>query len=165
MASALSNLGLVALEQGDVATAEARFAKCLALDRAHGNEWGIATDVENLTAVALEKQDLDRAGALVREMIEAVRKVGDKDLVAVALEKESACRGPRRYERAGHFVGAADAIREAIGAPRAAFDEAWLDRAQLARASAMASIWHAPMAGCSILKAPSRRRLSGMARR
>ena len=133
IASALSNLGLVALQQGDVATAEARFAECLALDRAHGNEWGIASDLENLTAVALEKQDLDRAGALVREMIEAIRKVGDKDLVAFALEKGGALAAScGNYERAGRLVGAADALREAIGAPRAAFDEAWLDR-QLAR--------------------------------
>ncbi|MBD0290579.1 MAG: tetratricopeptide repeat protein [Thermoleophilia bacterium] len=128
-ASAISNLGLVAFEQGDLATAEEHFARCLELDRANRDEWGVAADLENLAAVALENGRHEEARTLVREMVEAMRQVGDKDLIASGLEKAGALAAAEGDStRAGRLIGAADALRETIGAPRPRFDEAWLGR-------------------------------------
>jgi non-specific serine/threonine protein kinase len=128
-ASALSNLGLVAFRQGDLGTAVQQFTECLALDRAHRNEWGVAADLANLATVTLEQGDPERARALLREAVEAVAQVGDKELIAIALEIAAALAASvGEAERAGRLEGAADGLRERIGAPRPDFDAGWLER-------------------------------------
>ena len=129
IASALSNLGVIAFQTEDLATAEARFQECLTLDRMHGNEWGVAADLQNIAAVALEQGKKERARPLVREMVDAVRQVGDKELIALGLEMAAAlAAADREADRAGRLAGAADALRETVGAPRPAFEADWLDR-------------------------------------
>jgi hypothetical protein len=62
-------------------------------------------------------------------MVEAMRQVGDKDLIALGLEKAGALAAAEGDStRAGRLIGAADALRETIDAPRPRFDEAWLGR-------------------------------------
>ncbi len=129
ISSALSNLGLVAFEHGDLATAELHFAESLALDREHGNEWGVAADLENLATVALEQGEHERARALVRETIHAVRQVGDKELIALALELAASLAAvDGAADGAGRLEGAAESLRERVGAPRQAFEAGWLER-------------------------------------
>jgi predicted ATPase/class 3 adenylate cyclase len=129
VATGLSNLGLIALDEADLTTAKAHFAEALELDRTHGNDWGVAVDLVNLATVAIEQGDYDQARTLLCEMLNAVRDVGDKDVIASGVEKAAALAAVTGgHERAGRLLGAADALREAIGVPRPSFDSAWLER-------------------------------------
>jgi predicted ATPase/class 3 adenylate cyclase len=125
---ALSNLGVVAFEQGDLDEAEARFTETIELDRRHGNEWGSGVALDNLAAVALERGD-QRAHDLVRDTLDAAQRVGDRELIAFALEKAAVLAAMEtNAARAGRLVGAADALRESVGIERARFDSEWLER-------------------------------------
>jgi tetratricopeptide (TPR) repeat protein len=129
MASSLSNLGIVAFEQGDLDDAEARFVEALELDRAHGNEWGAGAALDNLAAVAIERGDYERARELNREMLVLAERVGDQELIAFGLEKAAVLAASEGdAARAGRLVGAADAVRDAVGIDRSDFDSEWLDR-------------------------------------
>jgi tetratricopeptide (TPR) repeat protein len=129
MASSLSNLGIVAFEQGDLDDAEARFVEALELDRAHGNEWGAGAALDNLAAVAIERGDSGRARELNREVLVSAQRVGDQELIAFGLEKAAILAATaEQAARAGRLAGAADAVREAAGIDRNEFDRGWLDR-------------------------------------
>jgi tetratricopeptide (TPR) repeat protein len=128
-AGALSNLGIVAFEQGDVDEAEARFRETLALDRAHRNEWGAAVALDNLAAVALERGDYDRATELVRDTLASAQRLADQELIAFGLEKAAVLAAAEgNAAQAGRLAGAADALRESAGFERSRFDREWLDR-------------------------------------
>jgi tetratricopeptide (TPR) repeat protein len=122
-AGALTNLGAVAFEQGDLEEAEARLTEALTLDRAHGNEWGAAVALDNLVAVVLERGDYDRAGELISDNLVAAERLADRELIAFGLEKAAVLAAAEgNAARAGRLAGAAD------GFERSRFDREWLER-------------------------------------
>jgi tetratricopeptide (TPR) repeat protein len=126
---ALSNLGSVAFEQGDLDGAEARFTETLALDRAHGNAWGAAVAGDGLAAVALERCDYARAGELIRDTLVSAERLADQEIIAFSLEKAGVLAAAEgNVERAGRLAGAADGLRESAGFERSRFDREWLER-------------------------------------
>jgi ATP/maltotriose-dependent transcriptional regulator MalT len=128
-AGALSNLGVVAFEQGDLDEAEARFTETLALDHVHGNEWGAAVALDNLVAIVLERGDNERARELVRDTLVAAEQLADRELIAFGLEKAAVLAAAEgNAARAGKLAGAADGLRESAGFERSRFDREWLER-------------------------------------
>jgi tetratricopeptide (TPR) repeat protein len=128
-AGALSNLGVVAFEQGDLDEAEARFTETLALDRAHGNEWGAAVALDNLAGVALERGRYGRASELIRDTLTAAERLADRELIAFGFEKAAVlAAAEENAARADRLAGAADGLRESAGFERSRFDREWLER-------------------------------------
>ena len=112
--NALHLLGVGAQIAGDLVDAREWMTKRLALVRADGNEFLIASEAGNLSMVERQLGDLDAADALAREALEISVRTGDEfmrpfaisGLAAIALE-----RG--QLERAATLIGAAEAIMEA----------------------------------------------------
>ncbi len=81
----LGNLGLISLEQGDLATAGTFFEESLATMRELGERVGIANALNNLGIVAYRKDNYSAAWALHQEALSIRREIGDRKGIASAL--------------------------------------------------------------------------------
>lgn len=125
-ASLLNGLGVFVTNQGDFPRARTLFQESLAINRDTGNMRGIALSVANLGVLAFREGNYATAGALVQESLAIDRELGDKRGIASELEELAAIETMRgRSERAARLFGAADAVREAIGAPISLIDRAF----------------------------------------
>ncbi|MBL7063653.1 MAG: tetratricopeptide repeat protein [Anaerolineae bacterium] len=133
----LGNLGRVARYQGDYERAAALLEKCLALFRELGDKRAVALSLARLGSVAAARSKYERAEMLYREGLALLREVGEKRDIAECLEgmagmalrlgSGQAC-GQGRAGRAARLLGAAEALREAIGAPLPSADRAGYER-------------------------------------
>jgi predicted ATPase/DNA-binding SARP family transcriptional activator len=85
MATALTNLGLVADERGDPQQAAAYLQEALAIARTTGDRRGIAVALANLGQVAMTLQEHQRAAALLGESMALFRELGDERSQAAIL--------------------------------------------------------------------------------
>ncbi len=116
IADALHSLGGVILNQGDYARARVVLEEGLALYRELGLKRGIARVLFSLGRVAFSQGDYTKAQALHQEDLQLFRELDDKWLIALSLEELGAVvalQGKPRW--AARLVGAASALREAIG--------------------------------------------------
>jgi len=147
IALSLNSLGDVAAAQGEAERAAALYEESLALFRALDDKWGTALTLDDLGALAIERQDHARAAALYEESLLLRRDGGDRQGVSASLQGLARVAAEvGQHVRAARLLGAAAALREAIGTPRppaergdyertealvrvalaaAAFDEAW----------------------------------------
>jgi tetratricopeptide (TPR) repeat protein len=129
IASALTNQGLVAKDQGNYCTAAAVLEEALAVFRDMGFGWGIVESLTALGAIASDQGDFDRAAAAIQEGLAFARDVGDRRGLAMAMEELAFVASSRQEpELAARLVGAAQALREAIGAPVPPADQPRYDR-------------------------------------
>ena len=113
--------GLVARDRGDYARAQHLFEESLELFRDMGDAWGVTTVLVSLATVALLSGGADRAAGLFRESLTIRRDLGDRLGIAECLEGLAAVAAlAGDVHRAARGLGAADALRDAIGAPSAA---------------------------------------------
>jgi predicted ATPase/DNA-binding CsgD family transcriptional regulator len=118
IAHCLSHLGLVTLQQGDVAIARKVSSESLVLHREMGNRWGISWVLSISARIEALKGDHTTALALYEESLEIARKIGSKLNIAMCLEGMANVLAVGRYPvRAVQLWGAAEALRESIGAP------------------------------------------------
>jgi predicted ATPase/DNA-binding CsgD family transcriptional regulator len=116
IADGLKNLGGVLLNQGKYARAGSFLEEGLALYREFGLKSEIASPLYSLGRVAFGQGDYTRAQALHREGLTLSLEVGEKWLIALGLEELGAVvalQGQTAW--AARLVGAAEALREAIG--------------------------------------------------
>lgn len=112
--------GLVARDQGDYARAQRRFEESLELFQEMQDAWGVTTVLVSLAAVALLSGGTDRAAGLFRESLTIRRDLGDRPGIAECLDGLAAVAAlAGDVRRAARWLGAADALRDAIGAPSA----------------------------------------------
>jgi len=160
IALSLNSLGDVAAAQGAAERAAALYEESLALFRALGDKWGTALTLDDLGALAVERQDYARAAALYEESLLLRRDGGDRQGVSASLQGLARVAAEvGQHVRAARLLGAAAALREAIGAPRppaerrdyerteglvrvaldaTAFDEAWTSGRALSPQDAVA---------------------------
>jgi non-specific serine/threonine protein kinase len=106
--------------QGDYARATALYEESLALDRELGDKQGIAISLNNLGIVAYLHGDYERAPALLHEALLLSRDIGAKTVMAETLEPLAwSAVVQEQPGRAARLGGAAETLREAIGAPLA----------------------------------------------
>jgi tetratricopeptide (TPR) repeat protein len=118
MANSLGNLGNVAYDQGDYALATVRYRESLALCQDMRDKVGIAESLINLGNVVQYQRDYEQAIALYRESLALLREMGNKPSIAACVEGLARAQCERgRPERAAKLFGAAEGLREAIGAP------------------------------------------------
>jgi tetratricopeptide (TPR) repeat protein len=122
IAYSLINLGIVAREQGDAARARALQEESLTLFRELDDRRNIAYTLTNLGNLACDQGDFARATLLHQESLALHRELGDKEGIATNLEGMARVAtapdtAPEVLVRAARLLGAADALREAIGMP------------------------------------------------
>ena len=129
IAVSLNNLGNVALDQEDYTGARAHLEEAVALQREVGDRSYIANALDNLGNVARAQGDYAAARALYAESLTISHEVGEKWLMAYLFEDMGCLAATlKQPERALRLVGAASALREAIGAPLTAVERDKLER-------------------------------------
>jgi non-specific serine/threonine protein kinase len=132
-ASALNSLGELAREEGAWAEARELYEQSLAVYRQAGDQAGVSTALVNLGAVAWEAGDLEGAGAAYRKALGIAQALGLRVGIGDCLEGLGAvAAGQGAWARAARLGGAAEALREAIGAPLEPLEQrlhdGWLGR-------------------------------------
>jgi tetratricopeptide (TPR) repeat protein len=143
----LNNLALVIRYQGDNVTAREMLEESVAVRRALGDKWGIANSLSSLTNLLVHLGKYKGVRDMLDESLRINQELGDRTAIAYCLEDfASLAAGTGRPEQALRLAGAAAALREDIGGPLAAGEQAALDHTlEPARASldeeARAAAW------------------------
>jgi predicted ATPase/transcriptional regulator with XRE-family HTH domain len=142
------NLGIVVYLRDDLERAETCFVEALALARPVGDRDLIATALANLASVALRLGNVAEGEALGREALALYRDLGDPRRCAVGLEGLASSSGMAgQAEHAARLLGAAAALRAAVGAPLPANELADIEQAVAeARAALGEEAWAAAFA-------------------
>ena len=115
---ALSHLGALAYAQGALPLATSRFDAALLDQRAIDDRWGIGFSLVGLGYAARDRGDAARAGALFAEGLAPFTEVGDRRIIALALDGVAGLAiAWGQPEIAARLFGAAAAQREASGLP------------------------------------------------
>jgi tetratricopeptide (TPR) repeat protein len=118
----LQNRGRGAAERGDFAAADQYFAESVEAFREAGYDLGMAVALTNLSAVARDKGDAERALEIGREATALCRRLNALDTLLIAVQNEaSALVALGRLDQAeqlltealGHFTSAKNLIRQA----------------------------------------------------
>ena len=118
IATALHNLGSVAQELGQHARAEALHAESLQLHRELGDKRGVALSLNKLGEVASDQGEYSRAAECHEESLLIVRELGDKRSLIDCFESIADLAASSAHaERAICLLGAAAALRDALGVP------------------------------------------------
>lgn len=122
----MTNLGTIAVHEHDYEDARTRFEHAMRLNREVGDAWMVAISDNNLGNATRGLGDYDAARRHYADSLRAYRDWDDGWALAFLLEDVGQLAALlREPERAFELVGAADALREEIGAPRApALEEA-----------------------------------------
>jgi serine/threonine-protein kinase PknK len=115
---AMNALGEIAREEGAWAEARALYEQALALHKQAGHQGGVSTALVNLGAVACEAGDLAGAGSAYREALGIEQALGSWEGISYCLDGLGAvAAGLGAWGRAARLGGAAEVLREAVGAP------------------------------------------------
>jgi tetratricopeptide (TPR) repeat protein len=118
LAWSLISLGTIAQYSGELVEAEELLQESLALSQRLGYREGVAWSLNQLGIVERRRGVTERAVHLLDESLAEHRDLGDRWRSASVLEELAAVAQQRgRTEYAAFLIGAADGIREAIGAP------------------------------------------------
>jgi predicted ATPase/DNA-binding SARP family transcriptional activator len=118
IAWSLLNLGATALYRGDHTCATALCEDALKRSREIGYKEGVAWSLNLLGVVAQRDGDEVRASACLIESLAGHAELGDRWRAASVLDALAAlAREQREPRRSARLFGAAEALREAIGAP------------------------------------------------
>ena len=126
----LSLLGQMRLAQGEVALARECFEESLALVQVVGDRESALETLLGLARVALAQGDLAAARRRYQKGLTILQEIGSQEVLAACLEGLAALEaGQGAPSLAARLWGAAEALREAIGAPiypvhRASYEQA-----------------------------------------
>jgi hypothetical protein len=132
-----SLLAELALSQHDSATARSLAEESLVLYREMEYRKGTAESLSLLARIATVRGDYTSASVLCNECLAIAKELGDRELLASGLEAVAgliAAQEARRTStkgalRAAKLWGAAESLREAIGAPIPPLERATYERA------------------------------------
>ena len=118
LAWSLISLGTIAQYRGELVEAEDLLQESLALSQRLGYREGVAWSLNQLGIVERRRGLTERAVHLLDESLAEHRDLGDRWRSASVLEELAAVAQQRgRTEYAAFLLGAADGVREVIGAP------------------------------------------------
>ena len=125
----LNNLAFVVRYQGDNATAREMLEESIAIRRALGDKWGIANSLSSLTNLLIHQGGYDGVSAMIEESLRINQTLGDRTAIAYCLEDFAGlAAGTGHPERALRLAGAAASLREDMGGPLPAGEQAALDQ-------------------------------------
>ncbi|CAA9527430.1 MAG: hypothetical protein AVDCRST_MAG73-519 [uncultured Thermomicrobiales bacterium] len=149
VATVLNNLGVTADDRGDFARARRLFEDALALQRDVGDTQAVAISLGNLGEVARDEGDLAGAAIYYREALALWAELKDRWNAATALDGAAGLAVLQgKPEGAARLAAAAEAMREAVGAPLPANERADHERCVAEARSALgaeafAAAWEA----------------------
>jgi DNA-binding CsgD family transcriptional regulator/tetratricopeptide (TPR) repeat protein len=115
-AYALNALGGAALAQGSHAQARSLQEEALALMRSTGDRRGVTRVLHAFGLIALREGDCATARALLERTIGLVGQFGDSWFMSISVDGLAGVAVVEgKAEEAAHLLGAADALREAVG--------------------------------------------------
>ncbi len=118
IANGLSLRGVLALDEGDTDSARSLTEQALALFREKNLESGVARSLYALARLATAQQDAAHSQALYEQGIQVARESGDTLTTIPGLEGLAAAAAAQgNHVWAAHLWGAAETLREEIGAP------------------------------------------------
>jgi predicted ATPase len=127
--SAVLGLGLVARRRGDLDAAREYLGAWLDWHLRAGSDFGAALILAELGFAAEQGGDAHGAEALHLRGLEAARRTGDPRALALALEGVAGARSlAGDPAHAARLLGAADALRDAVGAPLPPAERGDVDR-------------------------------------
>ncbi len=125
---ALHNLGEIALRRGELDRAVEMLERSVSAAREIGAPRVVAHSTHLLGYAAIEQGRPDEAVTLLLEALDVDEEQGDREGVAFVFEGLASVAATPDPERALRVAGAADALRESIGAPITDFDKEALGR-------------------------------------
>jgi DNA-binding CsgD family transcriptional regulator len=129
MAMVLSHLAWVAGDRGDHERAVPLFEEALALWQARGDAWGAAHALNGLADSARAQGNVARAAVLSQQALAHYAELRDRYRMAGRMEDLAGVAGLLRLpEQAARLFGAAEGLRETVGAPVAADDRELYER-------------------------------------
>jgi predicted ATPase/DNA-binding winged helix-turn-helix (wHTH) protein len=117
IAASLTNLAVVARKQGDYLLARALSQESLAICRELGDRIGTAGCLGEMGLILCDQGDYRSAQTLLKESLAIFLELGDQRGIVEALEGLAYAFSLDRPRRAGILWGAAERLREAMGAP------------------------------------------------
>jgi tetratricopeptide (TPR) repeat protein len=118
VAAAQNNLGVLAILQNDLDRASELLEQALAFFRGRSDKQGTARVLMNLGSVREAQGNYDEAAEILKESILIMKEIGSHWDLADLLElMGSVMNGHGRHEEAARVFGAAEALRELLGAP------------------------------------------------
>jgi predicted ATPase len=124
----INYLGDVARDRGDSADARELYELSLTAFRELGDRWGIAGSLADLGSLARDQHNFDRASSLYRESMRIFQELDHKRGIARLLDCLACLAGARLApRRALRLAGAAAALREKLGIPLPAKEQATLE--------------------------------------
>jgi predicted ATPase/class 3 adenylate cyclase len=128
-ASCLNDLAVMALHRGELPRAAGLLEQSLELCRALGNDYGLSFVLNSLSAVALDLREYERTAALLDESVRVGVRLNSREGVGCALTRlASLAAVTGRPTRAARLFGAAEKLREVIGAPLSNAEREMYDR-------------------------------------
>jgi non-specific serine/threonine protein kinase len=138
---ALSQLTMIAIQQGELARARALGEQSLRLKRQQSDAQSIGVSLRTLAELAWLGGDAKRAADRLRESLTMHNYVRNRRGIADALELLAEICGARQYsERAVRLYGATEGLRQATGARRTGVPRMDPARRETTLASARASL-------------------------
>jgi predicted ATPase/DNA-binding CsgD family transcriptional regulator len=132
-ANALRDLGIIAQYEANYAEARSLFQQSLAICTELEQEWGIAYALASLGTTELRDGDTAAAVPRLKESLVLGSKVGDKHIIAQCLEGLACAAAEEgKAQGAATLWSAAEALREATGAPLSPPDREYNERAMAA---------------------------------
>ncbi|MGH2806700.1 MAG: tetratricopeptide repeat protein [Actinomycetota bacterium] len=129
VARARNNLGVIARDEGDLRTAAEHYAHALEVFRKAGDRQAIARILMNLGEAKLEQGELRDAHGLLVESIHLALEIGSRWDIADLLEVMAAiATGYDHPHEAAVIFGAAEYLREYLGAPLPPAEKIFYDR-------------------------------------
>ena len=127
---ALASYGVVLLALEEYDNARAALEESAARGRETGDAWAVALPLRNLAIIAHRQRDYRTARRLLEESLHGLRGLGEKWFLSRSIETlAEVMASAGEHERAAHLFGAAETLREAVGASVLAFYRADYDRA------------------------------------
>lgn len=124
----LNHQGDAARAQGEAAAARSLYEESLMTFRELGDRWGIASSLADLGSLACDQRDYVVAHSLYSESIKIFQELEHKRGIARLLECfASSAAAQLKPERALRLAGAASALRQSLGAPLSASEQAKLE--------------------------------------
>ncbi len=138
----LNGLGRVAFRRGDLARARALLEAALVEYREVGDRRYIGAGLHDLGLVCLAAGDQGQACDHLSEALAVRKKIGDKQGLAETLEAVAALH-PDEPRPAAQLLGAAQALREAIGLPVPPVERADLEKLRASLPAALGAAGYA----------------------
>jgi predicted ATPase/DNA-binding winged helix-turn-helix (wHTH) protein len=127
---ALASYGVLLLAQGHEDDAQAALQESVDRGRQSADGWAVALPLRNLAIVRCRRREYDAARRLLEESLRGLRSLGEKWFLSRSIETlAEVLAAAGDHERSAHLFGAAESLRESVGASVLAFYKAEYDRA------------------------------------